>query len=95
MGAEELSQLNEAINHCDEVILKLKNNDNCEECLKQHEQLKHWLEMYKKLNVAFERACRKLEDTTRVLSEINAHRFKCVTANEWKQGLLETEEFHE
>ena len=25
MGVEELSQLNEAINHCDEVILKLKN----------------------------------------------------------------------
>lgn len=95
MSTEELNQLNEAINHCDEVILKLKNSDNCEECLKQHEQLKHWLIMYKKLNVALECACNKLENMTRGLSKIGIYNFEYITADEWKQKLLEAEEFYE
>lgn len=41
--------LDEAIRHCDEVILNLKLKKNCDECLKQHEQLKKWLIEYKNL----------------------------------------------
>ena len=41
--------LDEAIRHCDEVILNLKLKENCDECLKQHEQLKKWLIEYKNL----------------------------------------------
>lgn len=47
MTKVELNQLNEAIKHCDEVIENLKLKGNCDECLKQHEQLKEWLEDYK------------------------------------------------
>lgn len=46
---EELNQLNESIKHCDEVIENLKLKGNCDECLKQHEQLKKWLIEYKNL----------------------------------------------
>lgn len=42
-------ELEEAIKHCDDVISNLKQKGNCNECLKQHEQLKKWLISYKEL----------------------------------------------
>ena len=47
MNKEEINKLNEAIEHCEDVISNLKLKENCDECLKQHEQLKEWLEDYK------------------------------------------------
>lgn len=49
MNKEELNKLNEAIEHCEDVISNLKLKENCDECLKQHEQLKKWLIEYKNL----------------------------------------------
>lgn len=37
---EELKELNNAINHCNNVIKELKNKANCDGCLKDHQQLK-------------------------------------------------------
>lgn len=49
MNKEELKKLNESIKHCEDVISNLKLKENCDECLKQHEQLKKWLIEYKNL----------------------------------------------
>lgn len=49
MTNEELLKLNEAIEHCDEVIQNLKLKGNCEECMNEHIQLKKWLNDYKEL----------------------------------------------
>lgn len=43
MNKKELNKLNEAIEHCENVISNLKLKGDCDECLKQHEQLKEWL----------------------------------------------------
>lgn len=49
MNKEELKELNNAINHCDNVIKQLKKIGNCEGCIKDHQQLKKWLINYKKI----------------------------------------------
>lgn len=49
MNKEELKELNNAINHCDNVIKELKKIGNCEGCIKDHQQLKKWLINYKKI----------------------------------------------
>lgn len=49
MTKEELNKLNESIKHCEDVISNLKLKENCDKCLKQHEQLKKWLIEYKNL----------------------------------------------
>lgn len=47
MNKEELILLDEAIEHCNDVILNLKQKGNCEDCLKWHKKLKEWLIDYK------------------------------------------------
>lgn len=49
MNKEELNELNNAINHCDNVIKELRKKGNCEGCLKDHQKLKKWLIKYKNI----------------------------------------------
>ena len=46
---EGLKELNNAIDHCNNVIKELKNKPNCDGCLKDHQQLKKWLIRYKNI----------------------------------------------
>lgn len=45
--------LEEAIKHCDEVA---SNNETCEECVADHEQLKTWLIDLKSLRTYYDKA---------------------------------------
>lgn len=43
--------LDEAIQHCYEVVERLRKSNPCDTCAAEHEQLAHWLEELKKLRV--------------------------------------------
>lgn len=43
--------LDEAIQHCYEIVERLRKSNPCDTCTTEHEQLAHWLEELKKLRV--------------------------------------------
>lgn len=43
--------LDEAIQHCYEIVERLRKSNPCDTCAADHEQLAHWLEEFKKLRV--------------------------------------------